>query len=176
MKPDAFDDQLKGTFADPEKKSEAEIVKAENYKIRTFYETSKVDKKDKSRGELVEANKNIALNRSPNHIMVQYENRTPGAFHKDIRAIYDFLCQGFGYKGSDHMIAILHVELIAKGIADPLKFGPSALKAVPQIQEKTHPKEKITAKEKISSERKEEIIERLKTSSYFQGPPPETEP
>ena len=141
MEPDAFDDILKDTLAAPEKSDEAK--------------------------QLIEANKNIALEKSPNSVTVEYEARN-FRFVEDLRRVYNFIAQGWGYKSMDHMIAILHTEVIAKGIADPLKYGPSALKAVPQVQEKIHPKEKISGKKTIPGDGKHKIIARLE--SHFKTP------
>ena len=139
MKRDAFDDQLKNTLAAPEKADEA--------------------------ARLIEANKNIALEKSPNSILISYEGRN-NRFVDDLRKVYDYIAQNvYGFKTMDHMIAIAHTEIVARCIEDPVKFGPSAIKAIAQIQEKIHPQEKITAKKEVPGSSKHEIIKRLEAEA-----------
>ena len=134
MKPDAFDDQLKGTLADPANADEA--------------------------AKLIKANKHIALEKSPNSIIVSYETKN-NRFVEDLRRVYNFIAETYGFKSMDHMIAIAHGEILARAIEDPLKYGPAAIKAISQIQEKIHPQEKLSAKTKIAGQTKQEIIRRL---------------
>jgi hypothetical protein len=145
MKPDAFDDQLKGTLADPKKSDEAT--------------------------ELVKANKSIASDRSPNSITITYEGKN-NRFVEDLRRVYNFIAESWGYKSMDHMIAIAHTEIVARAVQDPLKFGPAAIKAIAQIQDKIHPKEKITATQKIAGESKQDRIDRLMGHFKKDTPPP----
>lgn len=145
-------------------------LKAENDKAISFYENGEVAE---SRAELVETNKNIALDKSPNSITVTYESRSRKDIAQAHRLLYDFLAQHWGYKSADHMIAVAHTEILAKAIADPIKFAPSALKAIPQIQEKIHPQEKVTAKETIPGGSKSEILERIQ-SHYNHQPKPKS--
>jgi len=141
-----------------ESQSFEKALKDENDKAISFYETGEVAD---SRVELVEANKSIALDKSPNSITISYESKSRKDTAAAFRKAYDFLAQHWGYKSVDHMIAIAHTEILAKAIADPIKFAPSALKAIPQIQEKIHPQEKVTAKERVPSGGKSEIVKRI---------------
>lgn len=145
------------------------VIEDENDKAISFYEKGEVAD---SRSDLVEANKNIASDRSPNSLTITYEAKSRKDTAAAFRKAYDFLAQHWGYKSADHMIAVAHTEILAKAIADPLKFGPSALKAIPQIQEKIHPQEKVTAKERIPGGGKSEIIKRIE-GHYQNSPKPD---
>lgn len=150
-----------------ESQSFEKALRDENAKTLSFYEKGEVAD---SRAELVEANKDIALNRSPNSLTITYESNSRKDLAAATKTLCDFLAQHWGYKTIDHMIAVAQVEFIAKAIADPIKFAPSALKAISQIQEQIHPQEKVTAKETIPSGGKSEIVKRI--NEHYRNPQP----
>lgn len=141
-----------------ESQSFEKALKDENDKAISFYEKGEVAE---SRADLVEINKDIALDKSPNSMTITYESKSRKDVAAQKRAIADFLAQHWGYKTAEHMMMVARIEIIAKSIADPIKFAPSALKAIAQLQEEIYPQEKVTAKETIPSGGKSEIVKRI---------------
>lgn len=110
--------------------------------------------------ELLEKNREIASQQSPNSIVPEY--KTSKEIHKELTKIYNFLAETFGYKTMDHMIAVAHTVLIAEAIANPAKMGSqTAIKAIEQAQANIRPPAEKATAGKIAQEAKPDIIKRL---------------
>ena len=120
---------------------------------------------------LIEQNKEIASQRSPNSIVPQYSDDKH--IHKELKQLYDFLAQTYGYATFDHMIAVAHSVLVAKVIAKPdlvfLPGGGAILKAIDQAQKNIRPEAKQEPSKMPKGETKKDILERM--AKYFPQTP-----
>lgn len=120
---------------------------------------------------LMEVNQSIASEKSPNSIVPTYKEDK--AVHKELKRLYDFIAQTYGYATMDHMIAIAHSILIAEVIAKPelafLPGGGNIIKAIDQAQKNTRPDTKQEASKMPKGESKRDIINRL--AKHFESNP-----
>lgn len=136
----------------------------------------KIEKLAENISSLIEANQSIASEKSPNSIVPSYKDDQK--IHVELKKLYDFISQTYGYKTMDHMIAIAHSVIIAEVIAKPevafLPGGANIIKAIEQAQKNMRPDAKQEPSKMPKGESKRDIAERL--AEHFSKPPSKTLP